>query len=117
NATNGQLNTPNHDQAKAHHVNSSRPLQVSFQTYCGTPNPYSDTTNDGPTDNNSQHFGIANNTYISYTLIQMATSPEYVVMREERTQSVLGTVSAAAGIGEMLALTRMLETKLRVSYQ
>ena len=96
----------NHDQTEAC-ANSSCSLQGSFQTYCGSFNPYSDTTNDGPTDNHSQHSDVANNTYVSYSLMQMPTSNEYVVIREERTQSVLGRLSAAAIIDEMFALTRM----------
>ncbi|CAG8599850.1 4937_t:CDS:1 [Paraglomus brasilianum] len=94
----GQLNITNHDQVE----NSSCPPPVSFQTLCGPSVSHSDTTNDGPADNNFQHL---NNTCISYILIQVPTSNEYVVMREERTQSVLGRISAAASIGEMFALT------------
>ncbi|CAG8529258.1 4848_t:CDS:1 [Paraglomus brasilianum] len=95
-----QLNLPSHDQVE----NSSCPLPVSFRTVCGPSVPHCDTTNDSPADNNFQHL---NNTCISYILIQGPTSHEYVIMREERTHSVLGRVSAATSIGEMLALTRM----------
>ncbi|CAG8544465.1 5115_t:CDS:2 [Paraglomus occultum] len=35
------------------------------------------------------------------------TSNEYIIMREERTQSMVGRISAASSVGEMLALTRM----------
>ncbi|CAG8655667.1 11318_t:CDS:1, partial [Paraglomus brasilianum] len=97
---NGQLNTPSHNQVE----NSSCPLPGSFQTLGGPSVPHSDTTNDGPADNNFQHL---NNTCISYIIVQMPTSHEYVVMREERTQSVLGRISAASNISEILALTRM----------
>ena len=95
-----QLNPPSHDQVE----NNSCPLPGSFQTVCGPSVPHFDTTNDGPTDNHSQHL---NNTCISYILIQIPTSHEYVVMREERIQSVLGRISTATSIGEILALTRM----------
>ncbi|CAG8537870.1 10631_t:CDS:1 [Paraglomus brasilianum] len=96
----GQQNPPPHDQVE----NSSCPLPGSFQKLCGPSVPHSDTTNDDPADNNFQHL---NNTCISYIIIQMPTSHEYVVMREERTQSVLGKLSAASSISEILALTRM----------
>ncbi|CAG8673586.1 8496_t:CDS:1, partial [Paraglomus brasilianum] len=98
-----QLNPPPHDQVE----NSSCPLPVSFQTVCGPSVPHSDTTNDGPTDNYSHHFGMINNTCILCILMQMPTSHEYLLIREERTQSGLGRVSAAASINEIIALTRM----------
>ena len=106
NTTNEQLNTHRRDQVETH-TNNSYPLPVFFQTFYDSSNLYSGTTNDCPTDNRSQHFDVANNTYVSYSLMQMPTSNEYVLIREERTQSVLGRISAAASIDEMLALTQM----------
>ncbi|CAG8616777.1 7905_t:CDS:2, partial [Paraglomus brasilianum] len=73
----GQLNTPNHDQAETHE-NSSCPLPVPFQTVCGSSDPYSDTMNDGPTDN-IQHLNMANNSSISYIL--EPTNSGYVFMK------------------------------------
>ena len=75
--TNGQLN---HDQAEAC-ANSSCPIQGSFQTYCGSFNPYSDTTNDGPTDNCFQHLGTVSNpsSTTSYIITQEPTGSGYFV--------------------------------------
>ncbi|CAG8595549.1 4309_t:CDS:1 [Paraglomus brasilianum] len=98
---NGQLNIPNHDQAETH-ANSSCPLPVPFQTVCDT---YSDTMNDGPTDN-FQRLGInmTNNSSISYILTHEPTNSGYVFMKVEYTQ--LGRISAA-DIDKILALTQM----------
>ncbi|CAG8601921.1 7740_t:CDS:1 [Paraglomus brasilianum] len=120
NTMNGQLSTPC-DQVETH-TNNPYPLPgsfqtlfghspyllpVSFQTLCGPSVPHSDTTNNSLIDNHSQHLGTnTNNTCISYIFKQMPTSNEYIVMREERTQSIVGRISAAASIGEMLALTQ-----------
>jgi len=100
--TNEQLNTSSHNQVE-NHTNSPCPLPAPFQILCGPSVLHSDMT----TDNNFQRSDVANNTCISYMLIQMPASNEYVVMREERTQSMVGRISAASSIGEMLALTRM----------
>ena len=54
---NEQLHTPLRDQVETH-TNSPGPLPVSLQTFYDISNPYSDITNDGPTDNHSQHFGM-----------------------------------------------------------
>ncbi|CAG8595588.1 4311_t:CDS:1 [Paraglomus brasilianum] len=119
NTMNGQLNTPC-DQVETH-TNNPYPLPeslqtlgghspyllpVSFQTLCGPSVPHSDTTNNNLIDNHSQNLGT-NDTCISYIFKQMPTSNDYVIVREERTQTVIGRISAAASIGEMLALTRM----------
>ncbi|CAG8616744.1 7903_t:CDS:2 [Paraglomus brasilianum] len=50
-----------------------------------------------------------NNTENRTALYQVnePTSSEYMVIREEQTQSVLGSVSANASFGEVLALTQM----------
>ncbi|CAG8601939.1 7741_t:CDS:1 [Paraglomus brasilianum] len=103
NTQNGQLNTLRSDQVETH-TNSSCPLPISFQTLCGRDVLHSDTTG-----NHVQHFGMTNNTNntcVSYIFTRIPTSNEYVVTREERTQSIVGRISAAASIGEMLALTR-----------
>src|SRR6185369_378977 len=86
---NGQLNPPNHDQTETR-ANSSCPPPVSFQTFC---DPYSNTTNYGPTDNNFQRLGMIDNSTISYILTHDPTSSGYVFMKVEYTQ--LGRISAA----------------------
>ena len=86
--TNEQLNTSSRNQVETH-TNSPCPLPAAFQTLCGPSVPHSDMT----TDNNFQRSNVPNSTCISYMLIQMPASNEYVVMREERTQSfILGTL-------------------------
>ncbi|CAG8673932.1 6134_t:CDS:1, partial [Paraglomus occultum] len=96
---NGQLNTPLRSQIEPHA--NPGPIPASFQTICGSAVPHSDMM----TDNNFQRLGMNNNnTYVSYSLIPIPTSNEFIVMREERTQSVLGRISAASSIGEMLAM-------------
>jgi len=100
--TNEQLNTSSRNQVETH-TNSLCPLSAPFQTPCGPSVLHSDMT----TDNSFHRSDVPNNTCISYMLIRMPASNEYVVMREERTQSMVGRISAASSIGEMLALTRM----------
>ncbi|CAG8529383.1 4854_t:CDS:2 [Paraglomus brasilianum] len=99
---NGQLNSPNPDQAEAH-ANSSCPLPGSFQTFCGSTNLYSDAMNDdGSTDN---RFGMDNNSSTSYIFTLDPTGTGYVVTKVEHTQLVLGRMSAA-DFNQMLATTR-----------
>jgi len=97
---NGQLNPPNYDQAETH-ANGFCPLPAPFQTSC---NPQSDTTNDGPTDNNFQRLDMMDNSTISYILTHDPTSSGYVFMKVEYTQ--LGRISAA-DIDKIFALTQM----------
>ncbi|CAG8616760.1 7904_t:CDS:1 [Paraglomus brasilianum] len=106
------LNPPSHDQVEPH-ANSSCPLQVPFQTYCGSSDsypdtsiPYSDTTNNSQTDNYFQHLGMINNSSTSYIFTHEPTGSGYVVTKVECTQSVLGEMSAA-DFNQMLATTRM----------
>ena len=108
----GQLNIPNHDQAKPH-ANSSCPLQVPFQTYCGSSSsypdtsiPHSDTTNISQTGNYFQHLGMINNSSTSYIFTHEPTGSGYVVTKVEYTQSALGRMSSA-DFNQMLATTRM----------
>ncbi|CAG8601971.1 7743_t:CDS:1 [Paraglomus brasilianum] len=106
------MNPLSHGQVEIH-TNSSCPLPVPFQTYCGfsdsypdTSILYSDTTNNSLTDNNFQHLGTINNSSTSYIFTHEPTGSGYVVTKVEYTQSVLGRVSAA-DFNQMLATTRM----------
>ncbi|CAG8608154.1 7732_t:CDS:1, partial [Paraglomus occultum] len=101
-AANGQLRSPNVDQAEAQ-TNSSCPLPVPCQTFYDSSNLYFDTTNGGSTD---YHFDTMNDSSSSYIFTQDPTGTGYVVTKIEHTQLVLGTVSAA-DFNQMLATTRM----------
>ncbi|CAG8548263.1 3818_t:CDS:1 [Paraglomus occultum] len=100
-AVNGQLRSPNFDQAETH-ADSSCPLPVPCQTFCES---YSDVTNDNPTDNYFQRLGASttSDSSVSYILTQEPTNFGYVFMKVEYTQ--LGRI-AAADVDKILALLK-----------